>query len=266
MLAGIAIAILGGVLYSLHLRHFELHVKGGATIPVVVVTSEIRQGQGLTRSHLGLRDVPRRFLEDRHIRASQLDRVLGVPVVRPIPVGAWLNWDDVSGNIRERVTLSETLPHGQRAFTVEMESDSFGKMVAAGDRVDVLITATRPNGSTRITTPLLQNVLVLAVGQRQGSRTGLTQDEQAALEERERTQARRTHRQVTLSVNLEEATALFHALEFAERLSLIVRNPEDSSISLELPVTTDHHIVVAAEREQIQYNRTRRPDPIRRLE
>jgi Flp pilus assembly protein CpaB len=267
MLAGIAIAILGGVLYSLHLKHYESRVQGGETIPIVVVIAQVREHAGLTRSVLGYKDVPRRFVEDRHVRANQIDLVLGVPSSRELQPGAWLNWDDVEGNIRESVTLAETLPVGQRAYTVEMESDSFGKMVAAGDRVDVLITAVRPNGTTRLTTVLLQNVLVLAIGQRRASRTGRTDHERAQMEEEERGATGRVHRQVTLSVNLDEATALFHALEFAERISLIVRNPSDESMVLtDVPVTTDLQLIEAQQRDEVQYTRPRRDERIRQIQ
>ncbi|MCB9613108.1 MAG: Flp pilus assembly protein CpaB [Sandaracinus sp.] len=251
LLAGISVAILGGVLFSLHLRHFEARVTGGETISVCVVTAPVEEGQAITQANLGFRDVPRFHVEDRHVRAGQLAQVLGVPAQRNLNPGYWLNWNDVGSESSRKVELSASVAEGQRAFTVELESYSFGKMVAAGDKVDILVTARRPGGTMRLTTVLVQNVLVLAVGQRQSSLT-----RGGASAEQRQAGSGRGQRMVTLSLNLHESAVLFHALEFAERLALIVRNPEDETLITEsIPVTTDLDLVEAEIRAERQFRR-----------
>jgi Flp pilus assembly protein CpaB len=252
LLAGISVAILGGVLFSLHLRHFESRATGGETIAIAFVTAPVEEGQAITQANLGFRDVPRFFVEDRHVRAGQLQQVLGVPAQRKLEPGYWLNWNDVGAESARRVSLSSSVAEGQRAFTVELESYNFGKMVAAGDKVDILVTARRPEGTIRLTTVLVQNVLVLAVGQRQTSLNrggaGESDDRPAG--------SGRGQRMVTLSLNLHESAVLFHALEFAERLALIVRNPDDETLVTEsIPVTTDLDLVEAEIRATRQYQR-----------
>ncbi len=250
LLASLSVAILGGVLFALHLRHFEARATGGEKVTVVFVASPVEEGQAITQANLGFRQVPRFFVEDRHIRASQLPQVLGVPAQRKLNPGFWLNWNDVGAESARHVNLSHSVSDGQRAFTVELESYSFGKMVAAGDKVDVLVTARRPEGTMQLTTVLIQNVLVLAVGQRQAS---LNQGGRSANDERGRG---RGNRMVTLSLNLHESAVLFHALEFADRLALVVRNPEDETLVTEnIPVTTDLDLVEAQVRAERQYNR-----------
>ena len=242
LFAGIAVAVLGGVLFSLHLRHFETRVTGGETVSVAVVVAPVEEGQAITQANLGFREVPRFFVEDRHVRAGQLQQVLGVPSQRKLEPGYWLNWNDVGAESSRRVSLSASVAEGQRAFTIELESFNFGKMVAAGDKVDILVTARRPEGTMSLTTVLVQNVLVLAVGQRQGT---LNRGGSNASDERQRGSGR-GQRMITLSLNLHESAVMFHALEFADKMALIVRNPEDETlISEDIPVTTDLDLVEA---------------------
>ena len=253
LFAGIAVAILGGVLFSLHLQHFETRATGGETVSVAVVTAPIEEGQAITQANLGFRDVPRFFVEDRHVRAGQLQQVLGVPAQRKLEPGYWLNWNDVGAESSRRVSLSASVAEGQRAYTIELESFNFGKMVAAGDKVDILVTARRPEGTMSLTTVLVQNVLVLAVGQRQSS---LNRGGSGASGE-DGPQGRSTgQRMITLSLNLHEAAVMFHALKFADRLTMAVRNPEDETLVTEnIPVTTDLDLVEAEIRATRQYAR-----------
>lgn len=251
MLASISVAIFGGVLFSLHLRHFKAAATGGETISLVQVISPVREGQAITQSALGFREVPRYYVEDRHVRAGQLAQILGVPAEHALEPGYLLNWSDVGAESSRRVHLSESLTEGQRAYTLELDSFNFGKMVAAGDKVDVLVTAIRPGGSTRLTTVLLQNVLVLAVGRRQASLTRTRGGEDGPASGGSRAQ-----RMITLSLNLEESAALFHAMSFAERLAVVVRNPNDETLMTEgIPVTTDIDLIAAEQRAAIQFTR-----------
>lgn len=275
LLAAASLAVLGGVLYALHLRHFEARASGFETAGVVVLLAGLEPGDTINRTDLGIRQVPGRFVEDRHVRASQLIRVLGAKVKRQMEVGSWLTWDDVDGDARESSSLSHGVPEGMRAFTVIMESSVFGQMVASGDNVDVLMSAQRPRrnrpqpGATmeppfRLTTVLLQNVRVLSVGQR-GTGTQRRADvnrgeEGNAIEERSR--AERGARFVTLEISLEDAIVLQHAIAYSELISLVVRNPLDGTIETEIPITTDLDLIEVEERARRQWQRPRGPSKI----
>ena len=274
LLAAASLAILGGVLYALHLRHFEARASGFETAGVVVLLASLRPGDTVNRTDLGIRQVPGRFAEDRHVHASQLVRVLGATVKREMEVGSWLTWDDVDGDARESSNLSHAVPEGMRAFTVIMESSVFGQMVASGDNVDVLMSAERPRRERpqpgamieppfRLTTVLLQNVRVLSVGTRAGSQREARVnrgDEGNAIEERSR--AERGARFVTLEISLEDAIVLQHAIMYSELISLVVRNPLDGAIETEIPITTDLDLIEVEERARRQWRSPRRPTKI----
>ena len=157
-----------------------------------------------------------------------------------------------------------------RAFTVLMESSVFGQMVASGDNVDVLMSATRPRRERprpganmeppfRLTTVLLQNVRVLSVGQRGSRRTArVNRGEDSEPTADDQTQARRDAQFVTLEISLEDAVVLEHAIRYSELISLVVRNPLDGAIETEIPITTDLDLIEVEERARRQW-RTRRP-------
>lgn len=268
MFAALAVAILGGVLYALHLEHFERKASGGETIGVLVALQEIRAGSPVTRDALGNRQVPRRFVEDRHVRAAQLEQILGAQSERRLEIGNWVTWDDVGTDVRDRKGLSDSVPDGLRAFTVEIDSKDFGKMVATGDRVDVLFTAERPGSTGRadangivvpppsLTTVLLQNVLVMAIGTRQSSLSGEEAARSSNTANNAASQrAARDAKFVTLALSLEESVVLFHAIRFATGLSMVVRNPDDGTIITQIPVVTDLDLIRAEERSRIQIRR-----------
>lgn len=275
MLAALAVIGLGAVLYSLHLEHFEREVTGGQTLGVLVLMRDLPPGEAITREVLGTRQVPARYVEDRHVRVGQLPQVLGVATRREVGLGNWLTWDDIDADARDRAQLSEAIPEGMRAFTVLMDSEHFGQMVAAGDRVDVLFTAVVPEDPAhprsmlerrkppRVTTVLLQNVRVMAIGTRSvqmapdESHPRSEDDPGAEAEERQR--RAREGKFITLGVSLTEAVYLQHAREYALTISLVVRNPEDGTILTSIPVTTDLDLIEAEIRERVQRERPSKP-------
>ncbi len=275
MLAALAVVGLGALLYSLHLEHFQRKVTGGQTLGVLVLLRDLDPGDPITAEVLGRREVPAHFVEERHVRVGDLPQLEGVATRRALGLGNWLTWDDVDSDARDRAQLSEAVPEGMRAFTVLMDSEHFGQMVAAGDRVDVLFTGEIPEDPNhprplherrrppRVTALLLQNVKVMAIGTR---RVEVGEEEEASSEEldpqdeaEERRRRVRNAKFITLGVSLTEAVYLRHAIKYAINISLVVRNPEDATIVTEIPVTTDLDLIEAEVRERVQRERTLPP-------
>jgi pilus assembly protein CpaB len=133
-----------------------------------------------------------------------------------------------------------------RALTIRVgESSAFGGLLRPGDRCDVLLTALRPGSTEQVTVPLLQNVLVLSVGEDTGGPD--------ANDERQRRQGR----DVNVAVTIEQAGLLTLAGEQGT-LRLVLRNPEDVTILEGLPDTTATDLIEAEARVHIQ---THRPPP-----
>jgi pilus assembly protein CpaB len=109
--------------------------------------------------------------------------------------------------------LPSLIPAGFRAVSVRVnEVIGVAGFVTPGTRVDVLLTGTPPGGNVAVTTTVLQNVLVLASGQKlERSTSGEAQNAQV----------------VTLQVTPEESQKLTLASQEG-KIQLALRNPVDT--------------------------------------
>ena len=242
IIAAVACAVAGLVMLFLYMQRFEEEASGGPPVMVLVATRDIGLGAAVTEQMLAGRALPRSYVEDRHIPASERQRILGVRVTSGVRSGESLLWTDLATTSEQRRDLSGLVRHGQRAITIRADvSASFGGLLRPGDRVDALLTVERAT-QEYVTIPLLQRLLVLASGRDTGAprRPG----------ERRRTN-QGTVNQVTLSCTLEQAAALALAQEQG-RLTLILRNPEDITVVENANDTTSADIMGAEGRQRIQ--------------
>jgi len=115
---------------------------------------------------------------------------------------------------------------------------AFGTLLRPGDRVDVLVSEVRAEPDARtVTIPLLQNILVLAVGDDFGAT-----DLDGASDRSDF---------VTLLLSVDQAGLLAHA-ERGGELSLTLRNEADLEISEGLPETDDFDLLVQERRTRKQ--------------
>jgi pilus assembly protein CpaB len=168
----------------------------------------------ITRAALDLRELPERYVEERHIQFDDLERVLGARATAALTSGSALLWSDLDVS-QEGRTLSGLVRSGMRAFTLPERDVSFDGLLRPGDRVDVLFTPSAPMSAT---TTLLQSALVLTVGSDLG--------EEAPSDERRVGQVGR----VTLSVTMQQAQLLAHS-EQGGALRLALRNPQDLAVA-----------------------------------
>jgi pilus assembly protein CpaB len=143
---------------------------------------------------------------------------------------------DLASSTSERRQLSHLIQPGMRGIAIRTDRTSnFGGLLRPGDRVDVLLTMER-EGSSSVTMTLLQAMLVLAVGEDTGARVGDSAQRGGRQEE------------VTLSAMHAQAAVLAHAGRVGT-LSLILRNPDETTIHQELPETTVSDILEPERRD-----------------
>ncbi len=225
-----AVAAAAGVaLMQLYMKRLEEETSGGPPVSVLIATQDIAPGTVLTRQMLGVRSLPERYVEQRHIRASDRKDVLGAPASIGIQANQSLLYTDLGTLQAAGRTLSGLIREGMRAISIRPVASSFGGLMLPGDRVDVLFTAASGPNVAKVqsssTSTLLQNLLVLAVG----ADIGDSQQEGPSPSGR--------RGQVTLSVTAEQGQLLTQA-EHQGRLKLVLRNPEDIVLLDGLPQTT----------------------------
>lgn len=258
LIIAIGAAALGLVLLLLYKQRFEAEASGGVPVRVLIAVQDIPLGAAVAENMLGYRLIPQAYLEDRFVRQSDLQKVIGVRVSNGLRANQTMMWTDLSLVSDGRRDLSSLVSTGMRAITVRADiTNSFGGLLRPGDRVDVLGTLSRTGGETdRVTIPLLQNVLVLAAGrdtggeaQRQtvnGSTNGNSQVDIS---------------QITLSVSMEEAQLLTYTADRGGAggrhtgLTLVLRNPEDIAILEGVPETNIEDIFEPTRRANVSRRR-----------
>jgi pilus assembly protein CpaB len=245
-LAAIVAATLGVGLLLLYKKRFEEKALGGRPVPVVVATRDLPLGTAIDPSMLGTRVLPEAYVEARHIRSADAERIIGTPVSMGVKANEAVLWSDLATTSQERRDLSALVKTGRRVLTIRADSSStFGGLIRPGDSVDVLYTTTREGSAEPVTIALLQNLLVLAIGRDTGSAAGDDQNKGS---------------EVSVSVTVEQAQVLAHA-GGSGRMTLILRNPDDINVLDGLPETTARDIIEPARRAHVQHRERPAPPP-----
>jgi pilus assembly protein CpaB len=246
LLAAAVLAVAGIALLWVYMMRFEEEAFGGTPVAVVVATEDIPLGAALTEDMLGARALPQAYVEERHVRVDDGDRVVGIRVRSAVKAGEAILWTDLAATTQHSRDLSALVSDGMRAVTIAAAvSSTFGGLLRPGDRVDVLLTTMRSGQPVTVT--LLQNILVLAFGQDVGGMMGAAG---AAADH-----GYRRVNEVTLSVTIEQAQ-LMALSEQQGSLLLVMRNPEDIRVAEGLPEATPADIIEPERRARIQQRRT----------
>jgi len=239
LVISMAVAILGFVLLVLYVRQFQREVRGGELVELLATRKAVSAEEPLDEQALFVRTLPEAYVEERHVLASDLPRVLGVRAANDLKANQTLLWTDLAAAEPGSSSLSSRIPQGMRAITVEQGTRrALAELLLPGDRVDILLTKPKPgHESTAVTVPLLQNLLVLAVGNSvHASYDSATTGRSSS---------------VTLLVTMEQASLLAQAKRGGE-ISLILRNANDLEINEGLADTDDSDVLKLEERERRQ--------------
>jgi len=97
---------------------------------------------------------------------NQKSKIIGRGVILPIAKGEFILPSKLAGE-NAGAGLPALIPPGMRAVSVRVnDTTSVSGFVLPGTRVDVLLTGTPQNGSEQQTTTVLENIAVLATGQK----------------------------------------------------------------------------------------------------
>ena len=229
--------------------------KGLEPVRIVVARRNIPANEPLEVEWVAARPVPKKFVHANAIYPEEVDLIIGRELVYPVRAGDPILWMDFKGGERYR-GFSTMIKEGERAMTVRVDETSMiAGLIQPGDHIDILgtfkrISESRNEPETTIT--LLQNVVVLAIGQITSARSGMRKD-------------RTSSGMLTILVTPEEAALLIHAQRVG-KLYNVLRNPEDIETFENLPKITFADILQPRVREEIQTARGSRVLVIRGVE
>jgi pilus assembly protein CpaB len=254
LLASACLLVGGFVVFGLYQQAYVEESAGGPPVEVLVAAIDIQLGQPVRQEWLTTRELPQSYVEERHLPASAARDLVGFPLAQAVHAGEAILRTDLSTLTDARRTLSGSIPAGMRAATVTTTATStFGGLLRPGDRVDVALSVGgREQQSTWRGVLVLENLLVLAVGQEFEVRESDSQEQQVRM-------GRATN--VTLQVTIQQGQMLTMARQRG-RISLLLRNPNDIEISGEHPDLFAADILEATRRVRF----LRRTAPIARAD
>ncbi len=208
---GVVALAVGGLLSLLVYRRLQTDASAPrkAGVDVVIAASDIQVGAKLEDRDLRVVNRPSDDLPAGVI--NQKGRALGRGVLLPIYKGEYILKDKLAD--KDVAGLPALIPPGMRAVSVRVNDvTSVSGFVLPGNRVDVLLTGTPGAGGDSVTTTVLENVAVLATGQKL---------------ERNSAGEPQTTPVITLLVSPEDAQKLTLAGQEG-RIQLSLRNPLDT--------------------------------------
>jgi pilus assembly protein CpaB len=192
----------------------------GQKVSLVVAKRDITDGEVLSADNLAVRDIPVAYAHSGAINPEQFDEIDGQRIVQGVKSGELVLWSLLSG--QQPPAFSTVVAVGRRAITVPVdEINSISGLLQPGDFIDLMATIER-NGRKRIF-PLLQNVKVLATGQKPVNSkpvNNLQNPDQAMVDNNYAT--------VTLDADPQEAQTVIMAREIG-KITALLRNPQDKN-------------------------------------
>jgi pilus assembly protein CpaB len=235
LLASLVAALGAAGLMHLYLQRLEAEVSGGPKVPVLVAAENVPVGALLTEKLLALRDLPRAYVEQRHIRAGDIKSIIGVRVSSGLKANEAILWSDLTKFSDHARVLSGLIQNGLRAVAIDGHSLDFEGLLCPGDRVDVLFSNSGKDESASSTSTILQNLLVLSVGANIGPSDDAVRP--AAVH----------GAGVTVSATVEQAQLLTQA-QLRGKLTLSLRNTDDIAVVEGVPETYAKDLQAAKDR------------------
>ncbi len=202
------------------------------TLEVLCFEKDMPSGTVIQKEDLRLRAVPESGLRGQALTEAQVPDIVGRRLVTGRRAKEILFWSDVEGGNPLGGGLAGDIRRKMRAVSINASgAAAVSGMVRPNDHVDVIGTFSFPktaaDGKTvvqeLVTCTMLQNVLVLATGKE----TAKSAHTLAA--------GGSSYSTVTLEVTPREAEMLVFAEQIRGRLSLSLRNRNDTSYEKELP-------------------------------
>jgi len=248
LFVAVLVGILGAFLLVLYQRRFELEASGGEKVKLLIAVRKIERGKPITDDVIAIREIPLAYVDERAIRETEKNKILGLKVGNTVKEQQLLLWSDLMATDEHKDLSALVLP-GYRAVSIKAARDDTSiALIKPGDYVDVIgvIGAGTAVNEAKNAVVLLQRVLVLATG------TDTSPDQARETKENNPFSSENL---LTLSLTLTEAQVLALAAERG-RLAVAVRHPDDQARTSGIVDLNFNQIVDEKERAKIRNVRT----------
>jgi len=199
------------------------------TMDVLCFSRDLPSSTPLAKSDLGVKTVPAIGMRGQALTVENVADIIGRKTLIAHRRGDVLFWSDIEGGNPAESGLSADIKKQMRAFSINCSgAAAVSGMVKPNDHVDVIGTfdfEAKSGSKNFVTCTILQNVLVLATGQKTAKSRGRDLAPVGGS----------SYSTVTLEVTPREAEMLAFANEIKGRIMLSLRNRNDPSFEKELP-------------------------------
>src|SRR5258708_23825949 len=114
--------IVGGlfVFFYVYTSAFQSTETGGARMQVLFALEDIPLGEPVRAEWVASRDLPATYVEDRHLPASALRELIGLPLAQTVHAGECILTTDLSPLSDARPTLSASIPAALPGMTIQV--------------------------------------------------------------------------------------------------------------------------------------------------
>lgn len=185
-------------------------------VGVVVANQDLEAGTILTTSLLSVREIPEAYITSDSLMPEAVGQVESGRLLRPVKGGEQLLMSAVSRV--DNQSFSSTLKTGTRALTFSVdEVNSLSGLLTPDDHIDLLLVYKK--GEQDVSLPLLENIRVLATGQKLKSNQGSAEEQSQA--------ANNSYTNITLEVTTLDARKLTLAQSAGARITAVLRSTKD---------------------------------------
>lgn len=202
----------------------------GVQTSIIVAKEDINEMQTLQENMVETIQVPENFVQPGHAR--QLEEVVGLVALAPISKGEQVLKNKIIRPGPETGLALQVAP-GKRAVTIPVdETRGVAKLLNPGDKVDIIAALDLNTGASqkRYIKTLLQDVLILATGQKIVNELPRLHEEIAGEDFIKNLRAENNFSNVTVEVSPKEAQSIIHLLSTNPgSLFFTLRHPSDNS-------------------------------------
>ncbi len=245
LLVSLGLAILAVLLLYIYTQQLAAkYGVAGEKVTLVAAKFDIAADKPISHDMLTQIEVPESYVHPQSVFINEWERIVGQRVAHTIREGQTLLWTDFS-DPRSDVELDQVVKEGWRAMSIPVDQvSSMGGLLQPNDHVDILGTFMKPEKKEWVTITLLQNVTVLAVGARLGSKERGSSESTSG----------RGYQTVTVLVTPEEAELLTFSVDKG-KIALSLRNENDITTELALPPKDFSDVFGEKKRNQVQTKR-----------
>ena len=166
LIIGVVALLLGAAVSSMVYRNLQAHAapNGPPAEDVILATDDLQVGTKISERDLKVVRLPASDLPPGRFHSKA--KIVGRGVILPIAKGEFVLPSKLAGE-NAGSGLAALIPPGMRAMSVRVnDTTSVAGFVLPGTRVDVLLTGNPGGANEQQTTTVLENVTVIATGQK----------------------------------------------------------------------------------------------------